>query len=118
MNVVHHSNYLKYFERGRVEFMRDLGLSYKEIEDSGIRLIVTSCSCNFHLPATFDDSLKIVTFVEQLTRVRVVFGYKIFQVNTDKLIASGSTSHGCVSSSGKPCRMPSYLGEILMDCRL
>lgn len=106
MGYVYYGNYPLYFEVGRVEALRQLGSSYKEMEDSGIMLPVYSCSIKYHKPAVYDDLLIIKTTVPELPQARIVFDYEIFnQQNT--LLTSGTTTLVFVDmQSNKPCMAP------------
>ena len=92
MGVVYNSNYLRMFERGRNEFFRQLDFSYRKLEDEkGVLLPVKESLCKYINPAEYDDLLKIVTEVTELSRVKMKFEYEIFR--EDVLISKGYTLH-------------------------
>ena len=90
MGYSYYGNYAQYFEVGRVEALRKLGMSYKSLEDRGIMLPVSHFEVNYKAPARYDDSLNITTRVKELKGPRLIFQYEI-HVN-DKLIATASTT--------------------------
>jgi acyl-CoA thioester hydrolase len=101
MGIVHHSNYLRFFEVGRVELMRDWGVPYTEFEAQGISSPVIEATMNFRAPARFDDLLTIETRVVLLTPVRIRFGYRVLRDGA--LLCEGETGHAFTgSSSGRP----------------
>lgn len=105
MGVVHHSNYIRWFETGRVEFLRELGLTLTEFMDDGILFPIVEVAAKFHAPAKFDDELEIVTTAETLTRAKMKFNYVIRRRGEEKILAEG-TSTNVFTCDGKICRLP------------
>jgi len=93
MGVVYNSNYLIWFELGRVELMRDLGSSYREMEDDGYMLPVAEASCRFKDAAAYDDEILIRTRIVRLRRSLIQFNYEIYRAEDLKLLATGTTTH-------------------------
>ena len=109
MGYVHHGNYAAYFEMGRTELMREYGIAYKEMEDSGVILPLSEFYVKYFRPALYDDELRLVTTLESFSGVRLNFHYKIFNKNNE-LLAEGQTPLVFVSSSNhKPMRPPEYV---------
>lgn len=106
MGVVYYSKYLEYFEVGRTELLRGLGLPYTELESDGIHLPVVECTCCYKRPARYDDVLTIVTTIGDVGRASVRMNYEIYRKGDSKLLASGFTRHASVNSNGKPVSMP------------
>src|SRR4029078_13147171 len=77
MGVVYHGNYAQYFEMGRVEWLRNIGVSYKSMEDNGIMLPVVSLNMQYKKSARYDDLLTVKTIFKKLTSVRIEFDYEI-----------------------------------------
>lgn len=101
---VHHANYPRYFERGRVEMLREAGIRYKDLEDDGILLVVTEMNMRYLAAAEFDDLLTLTTTVTRMGKVRIAHHYRIERdgqgiVDADSIIA-------CVDKGGKPTRLP------------
>ena len=105
MGVVHHSNYIRWFETGRVEFLRALDLTLGEMMSDGILFPIVEVGAKFHSPAKFDDELEICTTAEALTRAKMKFNYVIRRRGEEKILAEG-TSTNVFTSGGKICRLP------------
>lgn len=100
MGIVHHSNYLRFFEVGRVELMRDGGFPYTEFEAQGISSPVIESNLRWRSPARFDDLLTIETRLAELTPVRIRFEYRILREDT--LLCEGHTGHAFTNPAGRP----------------
>lgn len=103
MGVVYHSNYLIWFEVGRAEMIRDLGLTYAEMEKMGVMMPVTFANVQYKAPAHYDDKITIITEVMKLSPVRIEFAYQVLR--DDDLLAEGGTGHAFVNLEGKPIRL-------------
>jgi acyl-CoA thioester hydrolase len=114
MGVVYYGNYYIYFEVGRVEYMRNLGIDYKrmEIEDDSM-IVVAESKCRYRRPAHYDDLLRIRTRVLAVKRRTIHFGYEILHDETGELLASGETIHVVCGSNGKPKALPEKYRRIL-----
>jgi acyl-CoA thioester hydrolase len=107
MGVVYHANYLVWFEVGRVELMRALGVEYKrmEIEDD-CQIVVADLRCRYHHPARYDEVLRVRTrIVESKNRV-IRFAYELFRDTDGQLLATGETKHIICGRNGKPKLLP------------
>jgi acyl-CoA thioester hydrolase len=113
MGVVHHCNYFRYFEVARIEQFRKWGLSYKSLEDFGIYLMVMDARCTFRAPAFFDDMIIVRTWIEKVTRYRLIHQYEI-SVEREKIVAKGRTVLGSVSKEGLPSPFPDDFWELLI----
>lgn len=103
MGLVYYANYFVWFEVGRSEFLRSLGMSYKSLEQSEIFLPVIEAYCEYKFPARYDDELKVVAALKMLQEVRLGFQYDIFKTGEeDTLLASGETIHAFVNQKGRP----------------
>lgn len=111
MGTVYYANYLVFFERGRSEFMREAGFTYRQMEELGLFFPVMHAECNYFSPAKYDDLLTIETSISELKNASVVFAYKI--KCADKLIADGKTKHPLVNRAFKPIRIPQDLKVLL-----
>jgi acyl-CoA thioester hydrolase len=107
MGLLHHANYLVYFEMGRTELLRERGISYRDIEDSGHLLVVIEVGCKFKRPAYYDDLLTLRTTVERVTHVKIVHRYEVFRDGV--LLAEGHSTLACVDREGKPQALPESL---------
>jgi acyl-CoA thioester hydrolase len=112
MGVVHHATYLLYFEMGRTELLRDLGTTYREMEEGGIMLPVVSVAINFLGPARYDDELTVVTTLKEQPGVRIRFDYEI--LNQDKIICHGhSVLAFTARETLKPIRPPQWFAQLV-----
>ena len=110
MGVVYHSNYLVWFEIGRVEFIRQLGLNYKQMEEEdGCGISVVDVHARYRAPARYDDELVIETRLLAARGAVVKFGYRILRVGDGLLLCEGETMHVCVGENMKKmCLPPKY----------
>ena len=109
MGVVYHGNYAQFFELGRTEWLRKLGVTYKNMEISGIMLPVISLSCNFIKSAKYDDILTIETFLKKKPMVKIEFEYKIINQEDELICTGGSVLAFMNMKTSKPLRCPDYL---------
>jgi acyl-CoA thioester hydrolase len=111
--VVYNANYLRFFEIGRTEMMRESVCSYREIEELGLILPVTECYVRYKAPARYDDLLIIETRLIELKKVSCKFSYKILRENSEtekeQLLAKGHTTHASVNRQGKLTPLPADL---------
>lgn len=112
MGVVYHGNYLRLFEIGRTEFLRDRGLPYNEMEQAGYMLPVLEAQCEFLLPARYDDMLEIRTVVQPLEGMRLTIRYEI--VRLEATLVRGWTRHTFVrSETFRPTRPPEFFLKVV-----
>ncbi len=111
MGVVYYAEYLHYFERGRSEFIRELGgMSYGLMEEKGIALPVREAQCRYRRPARYDERIYIRTGLQEWGRASMTFVYEIYDERKEALLAEGMTLHACVDvANGKPVRLPSWV---------
>jgi acyl-CoA thioester hydrolase len=113
MGVVYHGNYAQFFELGRTEWLRKLGVTYKNMEINGLMLPVISLTCNFIKSAKYDDVLTIETILKKKPMVKIEFDYKIINQN-DELICTGNSVLAFMKTeNSKPTGCPNYLLESL-----
>lgn len=113
MGVVYHGNYAQYFEMGRVEWLRNLGVSYADMERDGIMLPVVSLTMNYKKPARYDDLLTVRTILKKQAGVKIEFDYEIYNEN-DELLTTGYSMLVFVDmKTGRPVSPPEYIIEKL-----
>lgn len=112
MGVVYHANYLNWFEIGRTELIRSAGLSYRELEEKGVLLPLTDAALSYKKPARYDDQLEVRTIVEEITPVRLTFGYEIYRTPDEELLVTGKTMHVFTTKELKPIRLPRVEPEL------
>ncbi|MCR8634666.1 acyl-CoA thioesterase [Paenibacillus radicis (ex Xue et al. 2023)] len=110
MGVVYHANYLNWFEIGRTELIRTLGMPYHKIEEQGLLLPLVDAQMQFKLPAKYDDLITICTRIEEYTHLRVHFSSEIRRGT--ELLVSGSTRHVWVNRDWKPTRIDKAAPEL------
>jgi len=113
MGVVYYANFLVWFEVARVEWLRQGGWSYRDMEHDGTALPVIEAHCEYRHPARYDDEIEIAARGTLLTPVRVRFDYNVVRVDDDILAAVGHTVHAAVDAGGKPRRLPQTLKDML-----
>ena len=107
MGVVYHSNYLIWFEVGRAELMRQLGLDYKALEcEEGCRIAVVEVTCRYKAPARYDDEILVRTRITGVRGPIVKFAYQIFRAPDEHLLCEGSTVHVTVGLDMKKRNLP------------
>ena len=109
MGLLHHANYLIYFEQGRTELLRSCGLSYKDLEDQGFLLVLTKIEVKYRWPARYDDVLTLKTIVTRTTSVRIDHRYELYC--TARLLAEGASTLACVDRDGRPQALPDFLRD-------
>lgn len=102
MGVVHHSNYYVWFEVGRTEYMREQGLSYREMEEKGFMLPLTETHCRYLQGALYDDVVIIRTRMSGFTGARIIMEYDVIRERDNCLLAQGKTVHGITDETLKP----------------
>lgn len=105
MGVVHHSNYFRWFEVGRVEYMRQAGVYLLDLMRDGVLFPITEVSCQYKASARFDDYLAIETTMVDLSRAKMVFSYKIVRESDGLLLAEGKTQNLFTDTNGKVIRL-------------
>lgn len=109
MGIAHHAEYLAWFEVGRTDLLRQSGMTYRELEASGVRLPVIGASVRYLKPAFYDDLLEVRTELADMRGARLGFHYEVRRSGTEGPLATGSTEHATVDVQGRPRRMPESL---------
>ena len=113
MRVVYHGNYAQYFEVGRVEWLRNKGISYKWMEENGIMLPVVSLTMNYKKPARYDELLTLKTILKKRTTVKIEFDYELYNESEELLTTGNSILVFVDMKTGKPISPPQYISAIL-----
>ncbi len=109
MGYLHHANFATYYEIGRTELLRAQGGNYRDVEESGLFLVVVKLVCNYHAPARYDDLLTLQTKVDQISAVKIEHSYRLLRDTL--LLATASSVLACVDREGKIQRLPESLSE-------
>jgi acyl-CoA thioester hydrolase len=113
MGVVYHGNYAQYLEMGRVEWLRNIGISYKWMEQSGIMLPVVSLNINYKKPARYDDLLTVKTIFKSQSTVKIEFDYEIYNEQNELLTIANSILVFVDMKTARPSAPPEYINEKL-----
>ena len=113
MGYVYYGNYAEYYEVGRVETLRQLGFSYKEMEDRDVMLPVVDFSINYKKPAFYDDEIRIVTTIKEMPSVRITFHYECYNQHNDLLNTGKVTLVFIDKINGKPCLPPEWFVDAI-----
>lgn len=114
MGVVYYANYLHWFEQARSHFIRELGMSYAEIENRGVLLPVREAFCRYRAPARFENIVNVRTGIRTMSRASLTFVYEVYNASANnRLMTSGYTQHPCMGSNGRPVAVPDWLIQIV-----
>jgi acyl-CoA thioester hydrolase len=108
MGLLHHANYLVYFEQARTELLRQMGMTYRDLEDQGFYLVVAKVEVRYKRPAHYDDVLTLRTTVTRSSPVRLEHKYEVFGPD-GLLCCEGSSTLACVDTEGKIQPMPEWV---------
>lgn len=106
MGVVHHSNYLRYFEVARLEWLTNLGISYNKMESSGVMMPVIQVTIDYKTPARFEDAITIGIRLRELPLVKMIFDYRVFNQQHELLCTASTTLAFMRSDNRRPIRCP------------
>ena len=115
MGVVYHGNYAAYFEMGRVEWLRNMGISYKWMEENGVMLPVVSLTMNYKKPARYDDLITVKTIFKSQTSVKIEFDYEIYNEKQELLTIAHSVLVFVDMKTGRPMLPPDYVLDKISD---
>ena len=104
MGITHHSNYIRFMEEARVDYLDQLGYPYAKLEELGLISPVTKAECQYKVPTTFGDEIRISVLIEELSMIKVRFRYKMMNQNS-VLVATAASEHCFVSGEGKIIRI-------------
>jgi acyl-CoA thioester hydrolase len=113
MGVVYYANYMVWFEVARTDWLRSAGWTYRQMEQDGVALPVIEAHAEYRRPARYDDELEIRTTATLLTPIRIRFDYEIWRPGEESSLATGYTVHAAMDPSGRPCRLPSAVQELV-----
>lgn len=113
MGIVHHSNYVKFFEVARTEWLRAMGITYAEMERRGVMMPIVDVAVKYRNPALYDELISVTAFVDEAPMARMTFRYEV-RGEDGREIASGSTTLGFIDSqTRRPVRAPQWLLEVI-----
>ena len=112
MGVTHHSNYIRWMEEARVDYLNQIELGYKMLEEKGIISPVIGVECDYKIPTTFDDKIEIDVKAEEFKGVKLIIKYKMTNIETKKTVLIGKTKHCFVDKKNKPIILKKSFPEI------
>jgi acyl-CoA thioester hydrolase len=112
MGIIHHSNYIRYFEEARIDALAKVGLDYNEVEKLGVLIPVLECGCKYIKSATFGMTLAITTTVTDFNGIRMEMQYTAENADTGEVLAVGSTKHCFLSKDFKPVNLKKGFKEL------
>ena len=112
MGIVHHSNHIRWMEEARVDFLDQIGLSFRRMENLGIFSPVLSVECEYKTPAFFGDSIAVTVGIEEYKGLRLAVRYLMTKAESGELVAEGRTKHCFVDAAGKPISLRRSFPEI------
>ena len=112
MAIVHHSNYIRWFEEARLDFMDQIGVNYREFEKTGVIIPVVDVSCKYLISAKYDDTMAIRAILTQFTGVRMAFRYEVRFQATGELAATGTSGHCFLDQSRRPISLKRRAPEL------
>lgn len=104
MGITHHSNYIRFMEEARVDYLKQLGYDYGKLEEMGVVSPVTKIDCKFQAPSTFEDELRIMVTVKECSGIRITFQYKMINQHSAPVFIATS-EHCFVNADGKIVRV-------------
>lgn len=114
MGIAHHSNYLIWCELARTDFMRDLGVGYRELEEGGLLLPVVDARLRYRAVARYDDLLRVQCWVRDVATRRVIFGYAVDRASDGQLLATAQTSLMALGSKHERTTIPDFVRKALV----
>ncbi|MBF7096188.1 acyl-CoA thioesterase [Alkalibacter mobilis] len=112
MGIVHHSNYIRWFEEARIDYLEHLGLPYHKLEELGITLPVLHVDCTYKSPARFGDEFVIKLGVEDFTGLRISMTYVVEDPDSKEIFAMGKSKHAFLDENLKPLRLKQNFPEV------
>jgi len=113
MGVVHHSHYFVWFEIGRTELLRELGMPYASLEEEHLYMPVIEAGARYRAPVRYDEEVDVETVLQEVTGAQVRFSYRLLRHPGGEPVATGFSLHAAVNEKGRPRRLPQELRERL-----
>ena len=115
MQIVHHSNYVVFFEEGRSEYARQRGKPYSDFEKEGYFLLVTEVGTRYLKPARYEDRITVRTWVKEMKSRGMTFNYEIVNADSGEILVTGFSKHICVTKEGKIAKIPEMWRDWISD---
>ncbi len=115
MGVAYYARYFEFFEAGRAELLRELGLPYSKMESEGTRMPVIEAHCRYLQGARYDELITVKTFLKNVPKSTVRIDYEVFGESAGELLATGHTVHSFLNSKGRPTKPPGDFVRLIGD---
>ena len=112
MGIVHHSNYIRYFEEARLNWLEQIGLEYGRLEEMGIMIPVMFVNCQYLRPLRFGDEIEIQVKLARFDGIKMEYSYELYRKETGELCTTGHTGHCFLDDGMKPLRMKKRFPEL------
>ena len=113
MQVVYYANFFVWFEIGRTDYCLQHGFAYREMEENdGLFIMVAEARCRYKAPARYDDEVEVRTCLRAVRRRVLVFGYEVYRLPDEELLAEGETVHVITDREGHPRALPEKYAEL------
>jgi acyl-CoA thioester hydrolase len=112
MGIIHHSNYIRWFEEARIHYMEEIGCPLKEVEDMGIMIPVLSVDCQYKTMVRYGDTVNIYTKITRFTGVKMTVSYRVLDSESGELRCTGETGHCFLNADYRPVRMKREYPEL------
>ncbi|MBO4471754.1 MAG: acyl-CoA thioesterase [Clostridia bacterium] len=112
MGITHHSNYIRFMEEARMNYLNETGFTMTRLEAAGISSPVVSVTCDYKYPTTYDDEIEIEVKLTQYTGVKIVLSYVMRNLRTGNTVAEGESSHCFIDAAGRPVAVKKTCPEI------
>ena len=114
MGVVYHAHYLDYFEAARTEALRSFGVTYRELEESGVMMPVIDLSVRYRQPAHYDDVLEIISCYEEMPQTRITIPYEVRRLDEPTLLVEGQVTLCFMDAERRrPCPAPEWVQDAI-----
>lgn len=111
MGITHHSNYVRWMEEARMDFLKSIGYGMRKLEAEGITSPVVSVECNYKHTTTFDDEIKIEVKIEEYTGVKLSMSYIMTNIETKTVVLTAKSSHCFIDEAGRPIAVKKHFPE-------
>ena len=112
MGITHHSNYIRFMEEARMNYLSETGLSMSRLEAEGIASPVVSLTCNYKYPSTYDDEIEVEVKLTQYTGVKISLSYVMRNVRTGNVVAEATSDHCFIDTAGRPVAIKKTIPEL------
>ena len=112
MGITHHSNYIRFMEEARMNYLSETGLSMSRLEAEGIASPVVSLTCNYKYPSTYDDEIEIEVKLTQYTGVKISLSYVMLNVRTGNVVAEAASDHCFIDTAGRPVAIKKAIPDL------